>query len=198
MASLPHTEVREAMADWQALSINPAIQLALLFIVLTGARLTEATAATWSEIDRPKRIWTITARRMKERRGHTVRLSWQALEVLVAAAKLARSDSLIFNICDSNDVARPPSQRTMADSLSKLGRVDDEGRRITVHGFRTTFRTWQMECEPGLSEAAEIALAHQESNTTKKAYARSQLDDQRATLMQTWADYVLPNGLGAG
>ena len=55
-----------------------------------------------------------------------------------------------------------------------------------------------MECEPGFSEAAEIALAHEESNTTKKAYARSQLDEQRATLMQTWADYVLPNGLGAG
>ncbi len=86
----------------------------------------------------------------------------------------------------------------MADSLSKLGRVDDEGRRITVHGFRTTFRTWQMEFEPGFSEAAEIALSHEESNTTKKAYARSQLDDLRATLMQKWADYVLPNGLGAG
>ena len=200
MASLPYTEVREAMAEWQALSINPAIQLALLFIVLTGARLSEATDATWSEIDRPKRVWTITARRMKMLRGHHVRLSWQALEVLVAAAQLKRGDSLIFNICGSNanGVARPPSQRTMADSLSKLGRVDDEGRRITVHGFRTTFRTWQMECEPGFSEAAEIALAHEESNTTKKAYARSQLDEQRATLMQTWADYVLPNGLGAG
>ena len=30
-----------------------------LFIVLTGARLTEATHATWSEIDRPKRVWQV-------------------------------------------------------------------------------------------------------------------------------------------
>ena len=68
----------------------------------------------------------------------------------------------------------------------------------TVHGFRTTFRVWQMECAPGFSEAAEIALAHEESNSTKKAYARSELDEQRAELMQQWADYVLPHGLGDG
>ena len=55
-----------------------------------------------------------------------------------------------------------------------------------------------MECVPGSSEAAEIALAHQESDTTNKAYARSALDAPRARLMQQWADYVLPDGLGDG
>ena len=135
---------------------------------------------------------------MKMRRGHDVRLSWQALEVLAEAAKLPRSDSLIFARRGSNGLARPPSQRTVSDALRKLGRVDGNGDRITVHGFRTTFRVWQMEREPGFSEAAEIALAHEESNTTKKAYARSHLDEQRVTLMQKWADYVLPDGLGAG
>ena len=46
VASLSHMEVREAMVEWQALSINPAVRLAVLFIVLTAARLTEATKAT--------------------------------------------------------------------------------------------------------------------------------------------------------
>ncbi len=59
-------------------------------------------------------------------------------------------------------------------------------------------RVAAMECAPGFSEAAEIALAHEESNSTKKAYARSELDEQRAKLMQQWADYVLPDGLGDG
>ena len=198
MVSLAYTEVPQAMAEWQALSINPAVKFAVLFIVLTGARLTEATHATWSEIDRPKRVWQVFARRMKLRRGHDVRLSRQAFEVLTAAESLKRSDSLIFALRGSTGVARPPSQRTVSDALRRLGRLDAEGRPITVHGFRATFRVWQMERAPGFSEAAEIALAHEESNSTKKAYARSQLDEQRETLMQQWADYVLPHGLGDG
>ena len=196
--SLHHTEVRQAMAEWRALSINPAVKLALLFIVLTAARLTEATHATWSEIDRPKRSWKVPARRMKMRRGHDVPLSWQALEVLAQAAALQRSDSLIFALRRSHGGARPPSQRTMSDALRQLGRLDADGRAITLHGFRTSFRVWAMECVPGSSEAAEIALAHEQSDTTKKAYARSALDEPRAKLMQQWADYVLPLSDGSG
>ena len=73
-----------------------------------------------------------------------------------------------------------------------------EGRRITTHGFRTTFCTWAQECVPGSWEAADIALAHQDSDKTRRAYARSPLDDPRAELMQQWADYVLPRSNGSG
>ena len=197
-SSLRYTEAREVMQEWQVLSINPAVKLAVLFIVLTAARLTEGTHATWSEIDRRKRVWQVPGRRMKMCRAHDVPLSWQALEVLAEAASLKRSDSLIFALLRSNGVARPPSQRTVSDALWQLGRVDAEGGRITLHGFRTTFREWQRECVPAASEAAEIALAHEESDTTKKAYARSPLDEPRAKLMQQWADYVLPGADGSG
>ena len=198
MVSLHHTEVRQAMAEWQVLPINPAVRFAVLFIVLTAARLREATHATWSEIDRSKRVWDVFPRRMKKRRGHDVRLSRQALEVLAQAESLQRSDSLVFALRGSTGVARPPSQRTVSDALRRLGRVDAEKRPITVHGFRTTFRDWQRESFPALSEAAEIALSHEESSSTKKAYARSTLAKQRVKLMQRWADYVLPDGLGRG
>lgn len=51
---------------------------------------------------------------------------------------------------------------------------------------------------PGSSEVAEVALAHEESDRTKRAYARSTLDEPRAKLMQQWADYVLPLSDGSG
>ena len=197
-ASLPHAEIRQAMVEWQALSLNPSVRLALLFLVLTGARLTEATHATWSEIDRSKRVWRVLARRMKRRRGHDVALSWQALEVLAEAASLRPSDSLIFPMRRSRGEARPPSQRTMSDAVRRLDRRDTEGHRITLHGFRTTFCTWAQECVPGSWEAAEIALAHEDENKTRRAYARSALADPRAKLMQEWADYVLPRSNGSG
>ena len=193
-ASLPYPAISEVMAEWQTLSINVAVKLALLFLVLTVARLTEATHARWSEIDLAKRVWRVPSRRMKGKRVHAVPLSWQALEVLGEAKKLQRSDVLIFALRGTNRVARPPSQRTVADALRKLGRVDADGRKITAHGFRSTFRTWQMDCVPAFTEAAEIALAHKESDKTVAAYARSTLDEPRARLLQQWADYVLPEG----
>ena len=166
-ASLPYRQAPEAMAQWQALSINPAVKLAVLFIVFTAARLSEATEATWSEIGLRERIWTVPARRMKARRGHEVPLSCQALEVLAQARKLQRSASLIFAIRGPGGAARPPSQRTVSDALRRLGRVDEDGRPITVHGFRSTFRVWAMECVLGSSEAAEV-LWHTRSRTGRR------------------------------
>ena len=55
-----------------------------------------------------------------------------------------------------------------------------------------------MDCVPGSSEVAEVALAHEESDRTKWAYARSTLDDPRAKLMKRWADYVLSLSHGSG
>ena len=190
------------MVDWQGLSMNPAVKLVVLFIVLTAARLSEATELTWSEIDLPERVWRAPAQRMKGRRDHDVPLSRQALEVLAQARALNRSDSpdsLVFPICSSKGAARPPSQRTVSDALRRLKRVDVDGRRIVVpHGFRATFRVWAQECVPGSWEAADVALAHAESDRTKRAYARSKLDEPRAKLMQQWADYVLPPADGSG
>ena len=98
--SWPYCQAPEALAAWQALPVNPAIKLALLFIVLTAARLGEATRATWGEIDLPGRLWQVPAEHMKAGRPHTVPLSPQALEVLERARALKPQSSLIFPLVD--------------------------------------------------------------------------------------------------
>ena len=45
-------------------------------------------------------------------------------------------------------------------------------------------------------DVAQACLAHQHSDRTKKAYARSTLEQPRAKLMQQWADYLLPRPAG--
>ena len=63
------------------------------FLLITGARLREATEATWDEIDCERAIWTISAGRRKDTRSrtrrkqvptlpHVVPLSRQALKIL--------------------------------------------------------------------------------------------------------------------
>ena len=72
--------------------------------------------------------------------------------------------------------------------LMLLRRMKVEG--ITVHGFRSTFRDWAAE-QPGISrEVAEMSLAHKVGSDVERAYARSDLLEQRRDLMNQWTVFV--------
>ena len=60
----------------------------------------------------------------------------------------------------------------------------------TVHGFRTSFKTWCMETTDTPWAVGEAALAHTLGNSTEQAYARTDLFDRRRDLMQLWADFT--------
>jgi hypothetical protein len=53
-----------------------------MFLLSTGARLSEATGATWSQIDREHRLWRIPALNSKSKKMRAVPLNDQALAVL--------------------------------------------------------------------------------------------------------------------
>ena len=53
---------------------------------------------------------------------------------------------------------------------------------VTTHGFRSTFRDWCAEQTSFSREVAEAALAHQVGNKVERAYARSDLWINDATL----------------
>ena len=72
--------------------------------------------------------------------------------------------------------------------LMLLRRMKVEG--TTVHGFRSTFRDWASEQSGVSRELAELSLAHQIGTEVERAYARSDLLDQRRDLLQQWSDYV--------
>ena len=192
--SLPYQEAPEAMVDWEELAIRTPVSLAVLFMILTAARLSEATRATWREIDLSRRIWRVPAHRMKARKVHTVPLSDQAVEILNYMRDLADGeDSLVFPVVDRNGRTRPVSQGMVSDALEKLERKAVDGRRIVAHGFRGTFRVWTIEKARAPREICELALAHQESDATVAAYtAGADALDDRRELMQNWADFILP------
>lgn len=62
---------------------------------------------------------------------------------------------------------------------------------LTVHGFRSSFRTWVADCTSFARELAEAALAHQLKDKTEEAYQRGELLERRRELMQAWANYVV-------
>ena len=193
-SSLPYREAPAALVEWQELRIRKPVMLAVLFMILTASRLSEATCVTWREVDFSARTWRVPAERMKAGKVHTVPFSEQALGILNhVKAPTSCEDSLVFAVVDRNGCTRNVSQEMVSNALRKLGRKDADGRHIVAHGFRRTFRVWTIEKARAPRDVCEVALAHQESDATVAAYtAGADPFDDRQELMQTWADFLLP------
>ena len=67
---------------------------------------------------------------------------------------------------------------------------DDYGKKITVHGFRSTMRDYVAEQTDIDRDVAEMILAHTVGNTVEKAYRRGDLLEKRRMAMQIWSDYA--------
>ena len=171
--ALALVKVREAGEVWTG------ARLCFEFIALTACRSGEARAATWAEVDIDSATWTVPAERTKMARALRVPLATQALRVLAAARELTTggADDLLFPAL-LGGVMRDSTLATLPRRLG-LG---------TVHGLRSAFRSWCSE--RGVDHAAaELALGHAIGSATVAAYARSDLLERRAALMQEWADY---------
>jgi integrase len=173
-AALPYTEVAAFMAKLR--EDTSAAARCLEFIVLTGARLTEATGAMWSEIE--DRTWTVPANRMKGGREHKVPLSNAAMAILEA---MPRMNDFIF---PGMRVGQPVGARTIQDLVRELSAGE-----ITTHGFRSSFRDWAAERTNFPREVAEMALAHAIPNAVEAAYRRGDLFEKRRRLMDGWAEF---------
>ena len=182
--ALPYQDAGEALRTVEASSSSLSARLCFRFLLLTAARSGEARGATWDEIDLDAATWSIPASRMKAGVEHRVPLSAQALAVLDTARLLADGSDLVFP-----SLLKPG--RLMSDmTMTKLLRTCGLADRATVHGFRTSFKTWTMEAIDTPWAVGEAALAHTIGNSTEAAYARTDLFKRRRALMQAWADYV--------
>ena len=180
--ALLYQEVGSALETVEASQASIPAQLFFRFLVLTAARSGEARGATWSEVDVDAATWSIPGSRMKAGREHRVPLSKHALDVLKQAYRLDDGSGLCF------PSALKPGRQLSDMTLTKLLRSIGLAPRATVHGFRTTFKTWCMEQTDTPWVVSEAALAHVLGNSTEQAYARSDLFERRRALMQQWTD----------
>ena len=121
---------------------------------------------------------------MKAGIEHRVPLSDAALAVLERVRSLRDESDLIFP-----SPARP--RRPMSDmTLTKVMRDTGLAARATVHGIRSSFRTWASEQTDAPHAVMELSLAHTVGTAVEQAYARSDLLARRRKLMQQWADFL--------
>lgn len=179
IASTPWQDVP---ALFTALDKPGVAAMALRWIILTATRSESARGALFSEID--GNVWTVPADRMKGREGKTQPFRVPLSSAAMAIVERCRADAIDDRLFPGYRRGVPVSQNALLHVLNSMG---EAGR---PHGFRTSFRSWVQDTSAASYDVAETALAHIVGNRVERSYARSDMLDQRAALMQRWADHV--------
>jgi integrase len=150
--------------------------VALEFLILTGARTQQVLEAKSSEIDFENQLWNLTYDRMKARKAYRVPLSARALELLERQRQCSTGSPYIFTGYGGQTPLSKKSLYRIAPELT------------TVHGFRSTIRTWAGE--NGFPwDVCEMALAHSVGGRVAQAYWHGEQLEQRRKLMEAWSSY---------
>ena len=181
---LPASELPAFLRNLRTHKGDKAIELALRLILLTMVRTVELRGARWEEFDFEKKVWLIPEARMKMSSPHLVPLSRQAVAILDELKAMTGGRDLVLP--GRNDRRKPISENTLLYALYRLG----YHQRATTHGFRALASTILNECGLWRPDAIERQLAHKEQNAVRAAYHRAEYLDERARMMQWWADYL--------
>ncbi|RQO54421.1 integrase [Paucibacter sp. KBW04] len=152
---------------------------ALEFTILTAARSGEVRGASWAEIDKSAKVWTIPAERMKAGKEHRVPLTDEVLRLIGRIPRIENSEYIFPG----------PSGAQLSDMalIQVLRRMK---ANAVPHGFRSTFRDWAGERTNHPREVAEQALAHVLENKVEAAYRRGDALEKRRALMLDWESFI--------
>ena len=182
-ASLKHNEIGKF---YQAISdLNLIAVYALRLLILTATRTKEVIESRFDEFDLNKKIWTIPEHKMKTGIEHKVLLSDEAINIINLMRKRHNHEYVFNNPATGRHISNGAMLVFLKKQFPQL--------KITVHGFRATFRTWAEEAGIYQPHAIEFCLAHELPNKVEKAYLRTNLTEQRKQIMDDWEKYVLSN-----
>jgi integrase len=152
---------------------------AIRFIMLTACRLREVLDAKFDEIDFAAQTFAVPPARSKTGEPHLVPLSAGAMEIIKAQAEKSTGDWLF-----PGRFGGPLASSTIAPALRRVGVTNS-----TLHGFRSSFRSWA--AESGIDDnVAELSLAHKIGNSVQQAYYRTSLLDKRRVCMEAYCDFL--------
>ena len=160
--SLPYAQMPAFMADLRARDAVAA--RALEFLILTGVRTDAVLKVTWEQLDLEAGIWTVPLASLKDRTHRSeafrVPLSPRAVEIIREMGQ-ARLSGFVF---PGQAKGKPLSNMAMLILLRRMNHgaeprwLDPDGRPITAHGFRATFKTWADEAATFPHAVVETAL----------------------------------------
>jgi integrase len=171
----------------------PETRAAFELLALTFVRPGELRAAEWVEFDLDASVWAIPAEKMKMKRPHRVPLAPRAVAILRELQTITGGGKFLFPSIRSP--ARCMSENTINAALRRLGFAQDE---MTGHGFRSAASSMLNESGLWNADAIERQLAHVDSDSVRRAYARADFWEERVRMMTSWADKCEEMRCGGG
>ena len=156
----------------------------IMWQLLTLCRPSEATNASWQELDLDHKLWVIPAERMKTNRQHTVPLSSLATDIIKEMYNITGSCHYVFV---GRDFKTPINRETPRIALRRF-RI--HGIDTTSHGLRALGRTYLEESAKWRFEVMESALAHVEANKVVAAYNRADYLEEKREMLEWWGEEV--------
>lgn len=178
-------ELGPLLAAIQGYSGSIVTRCALALLPLVFVRPGELRMAEWKEFDLDAARWEIPAPRMKMKIAHVVPLSRQALAILQELQPLTGRARYVFP--SARSAQRPMSNNAINAAYRRMGY---EVGTVTGHGFRATARTMLDEVLGFRPDIIEHQLAHSVRDPNGRAYNRTSHLQERARMMQVWADYL--------
>jgi integrase len=196
--SLSHERIPSFIADLRAREAIAA--RALEFLILTNVRTDAVLKACWDDFDLDDALWTVPVANLKDRKyrkeGFRVPLPPRAVKIVREMESIRTSDYVF----PGQAPVKPLSNMALLTLLKRMNSVAGEkwvdvvdGRPITAHGFRATFRTWAEEVTGFPHAVIEEAMGHQVGNQVERVYRRTDVLEKRRQLMEAWARYCEPD-----
>ena len=161
------------------------VKTAILLVPMLFQRPNEIASMEWSELKLDQERWEIPASKMKLGKDHIVPLPRQAIALLRNLQPVTGHGRYVFPNARSGK--RHMTGEAILAGIRSMGIAKET---TTSHGFRATARTILDE----VLEQRVDWIEHQQSHAVKdpngRAYNRTSYLQQRAAMMQLWADYL--------
>lgn len=138
----------------------PTVCQVALFLLSTGARLSEALQGAWGQIDRRSRVWRVPASNSKSKRIRAIPLNDSALEVLDLLDTEGRSEHLFINL-------QTGAQLTSVNRVWSRLRVKAGLPHLRLHDLRHQFASFLVNNGRTLYEVQKI-LGHSDAKVTER------------------------------
>ena len=152
-------------------------------LILTATRTKEVIEAKFDEFNLQKKIWIIPPEKMKTRKEHKVPLSGEAIRIIEFMKRKHNHEYVFHNPATGKHISNGAMLVFLKKHYPQI--------KITVHGFRATFRTWAEEKGQYQHNAIKFCLAHQLPTKVEKSYLRTNLFGVRQIIMEDWQNYLI-------
>lgn len=198
--ALDDSNISEKSENTSTMSIITTSAVRLL--LLTGARRSEVAAMCWSELDLDSGVWVLPPERTKNRQGHTIYLSFLAIEIIRALQPISGNSTFVFDTGRYSDGGHI-HEDTLTGVIARLrGTVKGNKKKITaaapladmklfsIHDLRRSAATaWgeYLKTEP---HVIERMLNHKPLNKLIATYQRAVYAEEQKRAWIMWGELI--------